>query len=107
MKRNKDNTEQKPVLGTALAVASGFSFYILCMILPLVGPAGSRVEEAGKNRATFLTVLFITLILSGASCYVALKRRREEGEPFPKFSTGLLAVCLCVLVIVLFNGFAI
>ena len=44
----------RPVTGTALAVASGLSFFFLCMILPLVGPAGSRVEHAGQNKVVFL-----------------------------------------------------
>ena len=71
----------------ALAIAAGFSFYVLCMVLPLVGPAGSRVPHAARNRATFLMVLLITLVLAGASTYVALQRR----IPVRNTGTGRLA----------------
>ncbi len=107
MERNDDNTIQKPTLGTALAIAAGFSFYILCMILPLVGPTGSRVPHAAKNKATFLSVLMVTLVLAGASAYVALQRRKEEGGSLPFFSIGLGVACILILVITLSNGFSI
>ena len=107
MRRTEDKTTRNPMLGNALAIASGFSFYILCMSLSLVGPAGSRVPEAGENRTTFLSVLLFTMLLAGASIYVALQRRKTEGTPLPRFSIGLAATCIVVLVILFFNGFAI
>ncbi len=108
MKRNEDQSTRKPAWSTALAVAAGFSFYVLCMILPLVGPSGgSRVEHTAKNKATFLMVLFTTLVLAAASTYVSLKRKKEDGTALPRFSPGVCVVCLCFLVILLFNGFAI
>jgi uncharacterized membrane protein YidH (DUF202 family) len=107
MERNDDTTIQKPSLGSALAIAAGFSFYILCMILPLVGPTGSRVPHAAKNKATFLTVLMVTLILAGASAYVAIKRRGESGGRLPYFSIGIGVACILFLVISFFGGFAI
>ncbi len=106
MERNENNMIQKP-LGTALAIAAGFSFYILCMILPMVGPTGSRVAHAAQNKATFLSVLVLTLALAGASAYVSLQRRKTEGGSLPFFPLGLCIVCLLFFVIVLANGFAI
>ena len=97
----------KASLERILAIASGFSFYILCMILPLVGPSGSRVPYAARNRATFLSVLMVTLVLSGAAVFVAFQRRKAEGGPYPRFSLGLSALCVIVLVILFMNGFAI
>ena len=107
MKRNENAADRKSALSTALAIASGFSFYILCMILPLVGPTGSRVDNAARNKSTFLMVLMATLALAGASMFFSLKRRKAVGTPFPRFSAGLCILCLCFLVIFLMNGFAI
>jgi len=107
MKWSNHTVNRKSASSTALAVASGFSFYILCMILPLVGPSGSRVEHAGQNKATFLIVLLVTLGLSIASMCVSLQRRREEGGAFPRFASGLCILCIGILVVLLFNGFAI
>ena len=97
----------KPVTGTALAVASGLSFFFLCMILPLVGPAGSRVEHAGKNKVAFLLVLIITFLLAALSAFSKMGRRKFDHSPLPWFSFGLCGVCLLTLVILLFDGFSI
>jgi uncharacterized membrane protein YidH (DUF202 family) len=107
MEQDRNNMIQKSALGTALAIASGFSFYILCMILSLVGPAGSRVPHAAKNKATFLSVLMVTLVLSGASVYVSVKKQKEQGGSLPRFPIGLCVTCILILFVVLFNGFAI
>lgn len=107
MERDNNNLIQKPALETALAIAAGLSFYMLCMILPLVGPAGSRVPHAARNATTFVTVLVITLILSGASTYVSLQRRKAEGGPLPLFSISVGTISILFLVILLTNGFAI
>jgi hypothetical protein len=96
----------KPATGSILAVASGLSFFFLCMILPLVGPAGSRVDHAGANRAVFVLVLLFTLALAGLASWSKLGRSRSEGVPLPWFSFGMCAICLLTLVVLLFNGFA-
>jgi hypothetical protein len=97
----------KPKTGTTLAVTAGLSFFVLCMILPLVGPAGSRVEHAGKNQAAFILVLMITLALAGLSAYSKLGRRKIDGSPLPIFSIGLCAVCVLTFIVLLLGGFAI
>lgn len=97
----------KPGTCTAFAVSAGISFFLLSMLLPLVGPAGSRVEHAAKNRALFLTVLLITLALSLVSSYSKLGGRRERGGSLPWFSFALSAVCVVTLITLLLNGFAI
>ncbi|WP_372795500.1 hypothetical protein [Pontiella sp.] len=97
----------KPAVGTALAVTAGLSFFFLCMILPLVGPAGSRVEHAGQNKVVFLLVLVVTFLLSALSVFSKMGRRKIDHSPLPGFSIGLSAVCILTLIILLFDGFAI
>ena len=97
----------RPKTGTTLAVTAGLSFFVLCMILPLVGPAGSRVEHAGKNQAAFIMVLLLTLTLSALSTYSKFGRRKIDGSPLPVFSVGLSTVCVLTLIVLLFGGFAI
>jgi hypothetical protein len=106
-KKAVDQTMFKPLVGTVLAVASGLSFFFLCMILPLVGPAGSKVEHAAKNKAAFLGVLLLTLLLAAMASYSKMGRRKIDGGPWPVYSLGLSAVCILTLVISLMNGFAI
>jgi len=107
MERNENNMLRKPTLATALAIAAGFSFYMLCMMLPLVGPSGSRVPHAAKNTATFVTVLLISFMLAGASTYISLRYRREKGGSLPLFSIGLGVLCILFFVILLSKGFTI
>ncbi len=97
----------RPLTGTILAVASGLSFFFLCMILPLVGPAGSRVEHAGKNKAAFLVVLLITFLLGALASYSKMIRRKSDGTPLPYYSLGLCVVCILTFFVLLANGFAI
>lgn len=108
---NKNSSEIdfvfRPAVGTTLAVLSGLSFFFLCMILPFVGPAGSRVPHAGQNKVAFLFVLLITLTLAALSSWSKLGRRKVDGSPMPLVSIGLCAVCILTFVILLFNGFAI
>jgi hypothetical protein len=77
------------------------------MILPLVGPAGSRVEHAGKNKAVFILALLVTLALAAASTFSKLGCRKNEGGPLPWFSLGLSAVCILTFIVLLAGGFAI
>ncbi len=97
----------KPAVGTALALASGLSFFFLCMSLPLVGPAGSHVEHADQNKVAFLMVLLLTFVLSVLSTWSKMGRRKIDGSPRPWFSLALNVVCVLTLVILLFDGFAI
>jgi len=97
----------KPKTGTTLAVTAALSFFVLCMMLPLVGPAGSRVEHAAQNQAAFSTVLTLTLILSALSVYSKLGLRKTTGAPLPIFSIGLTALCVVTFVVLLAGGFAI
>lgn len=97
----------KPLAGTILAAASGLSFFFLCMILPLVGPAGSRVAHAAQNRNAFLAVLLATFALAAAATWSKLGRRRNEGGSLPWFSLGLCGICLLTFLVLVTGGFAI
>lgn len=107
MESNNTPVLLRSATGSVLAFSAGISFYLLCMILPLVGPAGSRVEHRGRNLAAFLFVLFLTLALSGAASWAKLERRKVQGGVLPWFSLGLCVLCLLTLIVLLFNGFAI
>ena len=97
----------KPLTGMVLAVGSGLSFFFLCMILPLVGPAGSKIEHASKNKEAFLGVLLVTFLLAALAAYSKIGRRKTDGGPLPFWSMGLCLVCIFSLFVLLSGGFAI
>lgn len=97
----------RPATGSALAFSAGLSFYLLCMIMPLVGPAGSRVAHQGRNLSAFLFVLFLTFALAGAATWAKLQCRKIQGGGLPWFSIGLSVLCILMLIVLLFDGFAI
>ena len=43
----------EPLTGLVLTILSSLSFFMMCMILPLVGPAGSSVEHSYENKKIF------------------------------------------------------
>ena len=95
-----------PAAGQTLSVLFGLLFLFQCMILPLVGKAavgGSGSPGAGpaatlwKNQAFFLAMLLLTLGLGGAAFYSKWLRHQADGSPFPKFTAGLLALALALL----------
>ncbi len=87
------NVFQKPITGSVLTVMSGLSFFFTCMLLPLVGPAGSRAPDADKNQLAFLGVLGLTFLLAGLATWAKMARRKEDQSPLPVWSLGLCAVC--------------
>jgi len=107
MENNSTPILFRPATGSALAFSAGISFYLLCMIMPLVGPSGSRVEHHGKNLAAFLFVLVLTFALAAVASWSKLECRKVRGGARPWFSLGLCALCLLTLIVLLFNGFAI
>ncbi len=84
---------QKPATGGVLTVMSGLSFFFTCMLLPLVGPAGSRAPDADKNQLAFLGVLGLTFLLAALATGSKMIRRKEDQSPLPVWSLGLCAVC--------------
>lgn len=95
-----------PLTGNVLAVISGLSFYLLCMMLSLVGPAGSSVEHADRNRYAFAAVLLVTLLLSALAVVSKLGCRSRRGGALPWFSLGLCVVCILSFIVLFAGGFA-
>jgi hypothetical protein len=69
------------------------------MLLPLVGPAGSAVEFSDKNFVAFLSVLTLTLLVSGASSAVNILRRNRIGGSIPCFPIGLFCVTVLAMIV--------
>jgi len=97
----------KPVVGTTLGLLAAISFYVLCMLFPLIGPAGSKMDHAGKNMGLFLGVLVLTLLFSAVAVFSKLEARKVLGGKIPYGTIGLSIVCFFILVILFFGGFAI
>ncbi len=98
---------QKSATGSVLTVMSGLSFFFTCMLLPLVGPAGSRAPDADKNQLAFLGVLGLTFLLAGLATWVKMARRSEDQSPLPIWSLGLCAVCVLLFALQLTSLLAI
>ncbi len=90
---------QNPAMGSVLTVMSGLSFFFTCMLLPLVGPAGSRAPDADKNQLAFLGVLGLTFLLAALATGLKMNRRKEDQSPFPIWSLGLCAVCVLLFIL--------
>ncbi len=90
---------QKPETGSVLTVAAGLSFFFTCMLLPLVGRAGSSVPYAGRNQASFLGVLGLTFLLAALATGAKMTRRTVDQSPLPVWSMGLCAVCVLLFVL--------
>jgi hypothetical protein len=103
---------ERPVVGSIFTILSAVSFYLLCMILPIVGPAAAHgsgspgattAEHYQQNFVVFLVVLLISLTLAVLALISKLKRRKIDQSPFPLYSAGLCVVCV-FLVFALFSG---
>ncbi len=90
---------KSPATGSVLTVAAGLSFFFTCMLLPLVGRAGSSVPYADRNQASFLGVLGLTFLLAALATGAKMARRSEDRSPLPVWSIGLCAVCLLLFVL--------
>lgn len=92
---------QKPVVGSVLTVVSGISFFFNCMLLPLVGRAGSSVPDADKNRLAFLAVLGLTFTLATLATWSKMVRRSDDKSPLPYWSLGLCVICVVIFVLLM------
>lgn len=90
---------EKPLTGSVLTVAAGLSFFFTCMLLPLVGRAGSSVPYADQNQRSFLAVLAGTLLLSVLATAAKMIRRAKDQSPPPFWSIGLCAVCVLLFIL--------
>lgn len=86
------------IVGSTFAVVSSLSFLLVCMLLPLVGPAGAVATEPRKNLLTFLAVLLLAFLSSIFAMISKFERRKVDQSPLPLLS--ILLCCLCVLFLV-------
>ena len=102
----------RPGVGSFFTILSALSFYFVCMILPIVGPAAAHgsgspgattAAHYQQNFLAFLSVLLVSLVLAVLALISKLERRKIDQSPFPLYSVGLCVVCVC-LVIALFTG---
>lgn len=87
----------EPVVGSVLTVLSGLSFLFVCMILPLVGKAGSATVHAGLNTMAFAASLILTLVMAALATWSKLARRHLDQSPLPYFSIILVALSALLL----------
>jgi uncharacterized membrane protein YidH (DUF202 family) len=90
--------------GDALVLAAGLFFYLLCMLLPLVGPAGARVDHALQNRLAFLLVLGLMLALSIAALLTQRAACRLDPARKPPRAAWVLTGIGFVLLIAQVSG---
>ena len=102
----------RPGVGSFFTRLSALSFYFVCMILPIVGPAAAHgsgspgattAAHYQQNFLAFLSVLLVSLALAVLALISKLERRKIDQSPFPLYSVGLCVGCVC-LVIALFTG---
>lgn len=86
-----------PAVGTGLTIASGVSFLVLCMILPLVGQAAANTPYYAKNKSAFMAICLLSLLLAVLAVVSKLARRKIDGSPLPLLSILLSAACLVLL----------
>jgi len=103
----KNSFFAKPIVATTLGLLAAISFYVLCMLFPLIGPAGSKMAHAQKNKMVFLLVLLLTLLFALGAVYSKLTVRKTTKGKLPYGTIGLSILCLFILGILLMGGFTI
>jgi hypothetical protein len=83
------------------SILAGLFFFYLCMLLPLVGPAGSRQAHAAENQTLFMSILGVTFLLSVSAALLQWRSRKvvqEEGIPaMLTFSIVIALIGICCL----------
>ena len=67
------------------------------MLLRWTAPGAGPAATLWKNQAFFAAMLALTLAVGGAAFYAKWLRRKADGSPYPKFTAGLLALALALL----------
>ena len=66
--------------GKVCSILAGLFFFYLCMLLPLVGPAGSRQAHAAQNQTLFMSILGVTFLLSVSAGLLQRRSRQVDQE---------------------------
>ena len=96
----------KPSTGSLFTIFSSVSFFILCMLLPLVGPAGSKVAHSMENKMVFLIFLIMSIIFVLLTFISKNLQAKEAGVYIPKYLIILLILNILTLLIFLLDGFS-
>lgn len=91
-------------LGEALAIGGLVGFLFICMILPLVGKAGTRVEWTVPNSRAFASAVLGTLLLAALASASKWKQMKAGRGGIPKACLALAGVCVFIL-LALAGGF--
>lgn len=96
-----------PRVGDTLTIAAGVLFLLLCMMLPLVGPAAAHgsgspgattAAHFASNRAAFSVMLGLTLSVAGLATVAKLAVRSRVGGRLPFIALGIDAACVGILI---------
>ncbi|MCC5849382.1 MAG: hypothetical protein JJU29_14970 [Verrucomicrobia bacterium] len=108
---DKPQTDEYAVQWTPSKVVSlcgGCLLMIVCVILPLVGPAGRQTAHYWpQNVLTFLAVLLTGGLVSAWGWRLSLKERQNGKNALPRLSLGLLWMYLFLFGVFLTGGFQI
>ena len=66
--------------GKVCSILAGLFFFYLCMLFPLVGPAGSRQAHAAQNQTLFMSILGVTFLLSVSAGLLQRRSRQVDQE---------------------------
>ena len=84
-------------VGTTLTTASWVSFLFVCMVLPIVGKAGTATMHAHQNYLAFLAALLVSLALALLATFSKMERRKIDRSPLPYFSLMMCGLCALLL----------
>ena len=96
----------KPSVGSLFSILSSISFFVLCMLLPLIGPAGSKVEHNLENKMLFLFFLIISIIFVLTAFISKKLQLKDGGLHIPIYLIVLLILNILILLIFLLDGFS-
>ena len=107
MAREQEVVEQqepffaRPAVGSTFTILSGVTFLFVCMLLPLVGKAGTVVPNAEKNYKAFLAAVLLSMAMGVLATISKLERRKIDASPLPLFSLLLSGLSTLLLVALL------
>ncbi len=97
----------------AVATAAGVVFLVLCMALPLVGPAAARgsgspgatrAPHYPKNVAAFLTIWLLATLLTGSGIALWIRLRGFNPRDRRLWALGALGVILLGILVAFLTG---